>query len=165
MRTSGVNVRYYRLGNLVAHSRTGIFQINSQDNAFFQSIQVFKKIGAVPVIDEAFVDLTSIDQSAEAVWKLMTVSSPLRCFHILNPHRIHLEDLAGALNLEQMEIGRFYKSFIKEKELFTHAAYIQNPELLMTYPQNDHTEAILNKVGHNWQRPEMKHITQFFSSN
>ncbi|MDA3809233.1 MAG: hypothetical protein PF518_02770 [Spirochaetaceae bacterium] len=96
--------------------------------------------------------MTFVDQSAEAIWKLMTTSSSLRCFHILNPHRLSLRELAEELDLEQMDVERFYKKFSGEKELLTHAAYIQNPHLLMTYPRNDQTEEILKKTGHIWKK-------------
>jgi len=40
----------------------------------------------------------------------------------------------------------------------TFTPYLKHPKLLMTYPLNDQTEEILQKTGHNWEKPYAKDL-------
>lgn len=158
LRTSGMNVRIYRLGNLVGSSDKGINQINRSGNAFLRSLDAYVRIGAVPDLDEEFIDMTYVDQAAEAVWLLMRTTTPLRCFHVLNPLRIAMRDLGASFGLSVMEVGEFLDRFEKESDLFTFAPYLKYPELLFSDPRSDHTDVILKKGGHKWIYPEKEYI-------
>ncbi|NKT61463.1 hypothetical protein GS885_27720 [Rhodococcus hoagii] len=70
-REEGIETNIYRLGNLQCDSRTGIFQKNEENNAFYSVIKSFKMLQKFPRLEEDDLEFTHVDQAAKACNKLI----------------------------------------------------------------------------------------------
>lgn len=93
-RKNGVVVNIYRVGNLVFDSRSGIFQENITDNAFYSKIKAFIALGKIPDHEPSFA-LSTIDQVAQAIVTLFDRRRLLNeTFHIQNSNAISAQFFA-----------------------------------------------------------------------
>jgi amino acid adenylation domain-containing protein/thioester reductase-like protein len=104
-RRKGLHASIYRVGNLVSHSKTGKFQENVEDNAFYASLKTYTSLEMVPAGDESWVDLMFIDCTAEALVLLMTRRGFFNeIFHLQNIRRLSLKDLTEFLRQKGINI-------------------------------------------------------------
>ncbi|NIM14691.1 MAG: amino acid adenylation domain-containing protein [Candidatus Aminicenantes bacterium] len=112
-RAKGLNASIYRVGNLVAHSKTGKFQENVEDNAFYASLKTYMSLEMVPAGDESWVDMMFIDRTAEALVLLMTRKGFFNeTFHLQNIRKLSLKALTEFLrqkgiNMQQVTPEQF----------------------------------------------------------
>ncbi|BFH65522.1 non-ribosomal peptide synthetase [Paenibacillus azoreducens] len=92
-RDQGIVANIYRLGNIVFHSRTGRFQENIADNAFYTTMKSFLMLGTAPG-EANDVDFTYVDQSSKAILLLADRKAlQNEVFHIANPHEKNIGEV------------------------------------------------------------------------
>jgi amino acid adenylation domain-containing protein/thioester reductase-like protein len=102
-RESGLDARLYRVGNLMAHSETGRFQINISSNAFYNVLRHFVVLGLIPDIPYVEMDFSFIDQTSRILISLMAPENPEQeTYHVYNPNTCSLP----ALGRRMSEAGR-----------------------------------------------------------
>lgn len=93
----GVPAAVYRIGNLSCHSRTGLFQKNIDNNAFYRMLKAMMVLGKAPKV-RWYVDFTPIDYAGKSVVNLaLQEGSAGAVFHICNPIQIWYEDMVQIL--------------------------------------------------------------------
>lgn len=84
----GIPCTVFRAGNLICHSKTGQFQRNIDQNAFYRIIRAMLMLEAAPEA-RSFVDLTPIDYAASAlVYLAQQPESVGRSVHLCNWEQI-----------------------------------------------------------------------------
>jgi thioester reductase-like protein len=136
-RKQGLNASIYRLGNLVFHSQTGVFQENIEDNAFYTNIKVFITLGAV-ADNLRLSDFTFVDHAARAIVLLMMRKNLLnRNHHIVNRHAFEWKDMEQALENAGIKI-----QFLRPTLFFDYLV-----EQLEERSQRRHIERLLLHLG------------------
>lgn len=108
-REEGIETNIYRLGNLQCDSRTGIFQKNEENNAFYSVIKSFKMLQKFPRLEEDDLEFTHVDQAAKACNKLILndqLSNEIH--HIYNNKRLSLQKLMAVYNENNHYIEAVY---------------------------------------------------------
>lgn len=108
-REEGIETNIYRLGNLQCDSRTGIFQKNEENNAFYSVIKSFKMLKKFPRLEEDDLEFTHVDQAAKACNKLILndqLSNEIH--HIYNNKRLSLQKLMAVYNENNHYIEAVY---------------------------------------------------------
>ncbi|MBE1556834.1 non-ribosomal peptide synthetase [Sporosarcina limicola] len=94
---NGIPASIYRVGNLVAHSKSGQFQQNIETDAFYRILKAFILLGVAPK-SLGELDLTPIDYCSQALVKLAIQKESIgETFHLCNPKHLTLEGLAHLL--------------------------------------------------------------------
>lgn len=87
-----IPVSIYRVGNLSCHSRTGKFQRNMDDNAFYRMMKSMLCLGKAPEANW-HIDFTPIDYASQALVTLAhQPKSNGHIFHICNPASLAYAD-------------------------------------------------------------------------
>ncbi|WP_261697813.1 non-ribosomal peptide synthetase family protein [Staphylococcus equorum] len=108
-REEGIETNIYRLGNLQCDSRTGIFQKNEENNAFYSVIKSFKMLQKFSRLEEDDLEFTHVDQAAKACNKLILndqLSNEIH--HIYNNKRLSLQKLMAVYNENNHYIEAVY---------------------------------------------------------
>jgi thioester reductase-like protein len=165
-REEGSIVNIYRVGNLVFNSKTGKFQENIQDNAFYTRLREFAMIGAVPIGGLTY-DFSYVDAVAEAIITLFDKEKLTNnIFHLANnQNNVTLEQLADSFSkygiiIKSMKGVDFIDFLIDKKEdkqlnqiIESIAAFSFNENeetnirLMTTF---DYTNRLLEKLGFKW---------------
>ncbi|GEQ06487.1 non-ribosomal peptide synthetase [Staphylococcus gallinarum] len=104
-RKQGVETNIYRLGNLQCDSRTGLFQKNEENNAFYSVIKSFKKLEKFPDLPDDSLEFTPVDQAAEACSTLIKNNQLTNeIHHIYNTHHLTLTQLMNVYNQHDYHI-------------------------------------------------------------
>ncbi|OEL08346.1 non-ribosomal peptide synthetase [Staphylococcus equorum] len=108
-REEGIETNIYRLGNLQCDSRTGIFQKNEENNAFYSVIKSFKMLQKFPRLEEDDLEFTHVDQAAKACNKLILNDQLTNeIHHIYNNKRLSLQKLMAVYNENNHYIEAVY---------------------------------------------------------
>ncbi|SDG17301.1 amino acid adenylation domain-containing protein/thioester reductase domain-containing protein [Fontibacillus panacisegetis] len=108
----GVRATVYRIGNLSCHSKTGSFQKNIDNNAFYRMLKAMMLLGKAPKVSW-YVDFTPIDYAGKSVVNLaLQDESAGTVFHICNPTQILYEDMVQMLQdygykIELLELSEY----------------------------------------------------------
>ncbi|MGD2089379.1 MAG: amino acid adenylation domain-containing protein [Candidatus Aminicenantes bacterium] len=173
----GLNASIYRVGNLTAHSETGKFQENINDNAFYASLKAYLSMGMIPFGEESWADITFIDQTAEALVLLITRKGFFNeTFHLQNITRLSLEKLAKFLRKKGIKIklvtmGQFLDHLagcIENKgnrliidRFLLHGGMFSNEKWeTVNMLVSDRTQLILKKLGFEWKEVTEHHIAK-----
>jgi amino acid adenylation domain-containing protein/thioester reductase-like protein len=90
-REKGLTCSIYRVGNLVFDSASGIFQKNIQDNAFYSLIKSLIELGYFPDA-EIDNDFSFVDQTALAIFTILSSDEINRNYHVYNPQKVTLRE-------------------------------------------------------------------------
>ena len=103
-RKEGLKANIFRMGNLTWRAADGKFQPNKADNGFLHRIRAILKLGIVnDNMDKYLMDLTAIDEAAEAVTLLSLDENVNEIYHILNPNYLPVRDLFDRLGIPRRE--------------------------------------------------------------
>ena len=103
-RRDGLKANIFRMGNLTWRTGDGKFQPNKADNGFLHRIRAILKLGIVnDNMDKYPMDLTAIDEAAEAVVLLSLDENVNEIYHILNPQYLPVRDLFDRLGRPRRE--------------------------------------------------------------
>ncbi|MBO0377778.1 SDR family oxidoreductase, partial [Staphylococcus warneri] len=166
---SNLNINIYRLGNLQCDSKTGIFQKNPENNAFFRIIKSFKNFGIYPLINNDYLEFTEVDKVSEACVKLICNSQlNNETYHLFNNNLLKLSDLMSIyisldFNIKSVSwndfidllIQKFKNSSIDDDlDRFLLHTGILDGNIFNSSDFEIHsfkTNFILNKLGFNWE--------------
>ncbi len=103
-RRDGLKANIFRMGNLTWRTADGKFQPNKADNGFLHRVRAILKMGIVnDNMDKYPMDLTAIDEAAEAVVLLALDEQVNEIYHILNPKYLSVRALFDRLGLPRRE--------------------------------------------------------------
>ncbi len=165
-RQRGIRTNIYRAGNITFDYRTGIFQENMEENAFFQIMKSYIKLGFIPdkfdASDFSFVDYTS--KYIVSLFDKQDLTN--NTFHVTNPNIVKL---SGILLSPQLELGMDKVGFdefidllekmyindehkIEVENILLHMGWLDKETFKNTsfITLNDKTVMILSKLGFTW---------------
>lgn len=172
-RAQGLNVKFYRMGNLAFNSETGKFQSNIEENIGYLLVRAFLKLKMLPDIDIQYSDVTYIDYAAKAVCLLFDRKN-LRneTYHIYNTKLVGFRDMwkefgeySSDLELYDLEkMADLIKNNYSNKELLPYIesllfqtdviAAMNDTRMIKTAEKS---ELILKALGFEWERPNGNH--------
>jgi amino acid adenylation domain-containing protein/thioester reductase-like protein len=94
---SGGRIVIYRTGNLAAHSRTGRFQRNADENQFVQLLRGLTKLGRRPAAEPGLIVLSPVDIVAQGIVKLSADPRLDGTVHVDSPHVLPLATIFDCL--------------------------------------------------------------------
>jgi amino acid adenylation domain-containing protein/thioester reductase-like protein len=174
-RKYGIDVNIYRAGVLVFASGSGRFQKNIEENAFYNNLKSYIKLGMVP--DEAFEELefSFVDYVSRAIILLFNKANlKNEVFHIYNHEKISFVEFAQLLKassidiritgfdefldalsglVDNKEVGVYAKDLLFTYYIYGNRSYL--PEIV-----NDKTVTILNQLEFHWAKPNSYHISK-----
>jgi hypothetical protein len=163
----------------VAHSQTGKFQENIEDNAFYAGLKTYMSLEMVPAGDESWVDMMFIDCTADALVLLMTRKGFFNeTFHLQNISKLSLKALAEFLrqkgiNMRLVTPEQFLAGIaarIEENDMgirqvidryLLHSGMFElGKEKWETANMivSDRTQRILSQLGFEWPEVSAQHI-------
>jgi amino acid adenylation domain-containing protein/thioester reductase-like protein len=182
-REEGIDASIYRVGHLVCHSQTGIFQENIEMDAFYAQLKGFVTLGGIPNIGGMFLDMSFVDHTAAAFVRLMTRKNlQNETYHLNNTKNITWPEMVPILNktgvnVKLMDVEPFLDHLMEcmEKKdhkymqaisrLLLHAGlfgqYDENtaPTTTVRYC-NERTQRILKHLNFEWVKPTEAHIRE-----
>nr|WP_136667780.1 non-ribosomal peptide synthetase [Flavobacterium sp. H122] len=187
-RADGLSVSIYRVSNLTFHSKTGKFQSNPEDNAFYTVLRSFLEIGVIPKIDRGF-DVSCIDWISEAVISMMNKKELLNFnWQIKDPARLSTKLFAQTaedygFKIKEVDYIDFLK-FIRDNyskfevaidNVVLHTGIMKDKKSGETFHvRNDLTNRVMEMLELDWDNPDessvvnmLDHATQtgFFERN
>ncbi|UZO79165.1 amino acid adenylation domain-containing protein [Aquimarina sp. ERC-38] len=172
-RVNGAIVNIYRVGNLSYHSKTGKFQENIENNAFYNQVRASLFLEAV-IDSEVKFEISCIDKVAEGIVKLFDKKALLnRNFHLKNKHLLSNKDYVKALNRSNFKVAALEARPFLENVL---EKYDKNTELINRFLLHlnifdaekeqravhlvcsEETEFLLKKVGFEWNQIKEKDV-------
>ncbi|MCF6094292.1 hypothetical protein L1765_09980 [Microaerobacter geothermalis] len=153
---------------------TGKFQVNIEDNAFYQMIRSFINLGVIPQIEQNILDLTFIDYASRAV-RLLYDRKELKneIYHIINPNSVSLTTVAKLLNqigvtlntlpiLEFLDYlcdkddGNKFREF--SEKILLHYNLMENLNSTKLVVHSKKTDLLLNRLGFHWPVIKENHV-------
>ena len=96
--TDDLNVKIFRVGNLMARSSDSEFQINFDTNAFLNTFKAYTAIGKVPYSSLTdIVEFSPIDMTAKSIVTLAKAPKDCTVFHGYNNHTVYLGDILNII--------------------------------------------------------------------
>lgn len=93
----GVRATIYRVGNLVGNSKTGKFQYNINENAFYRLLKGICLSSIAPDVN-TYVDLTPVDYGSLAITELSYKDNTVnKTMHICNPNQLKWDQFINSL--------------------------------------------------------------------
>ncbi len=110
----GFQTTIFRVGNLTGRYADGFFQMNIQDNKFYQILKSLIELSTIPKsVAKKDLEFTPVDLCSKAIVKLLLVEESIgKTFHLMNQHGIKIKNLTRML----FEMG--YKVDIVRDEIF-----------------------------------------------
>ena len=97
-RERGLKTNIFRIGNLTWRTTDGKFQKNAADNGFLHRLHAILKLGIYHENFEKFpIDLTAVDECADAYVRLALSGRTNRIWHMFNDHFLDVRDLFDRL--------------------------------------------------------------------
>ncbi len=163
----GVEASVYRVGNLVFNNKTGKFQENTENSAFYMLLRSFINLGIMPDMKHKFYDFSFINTTAEAILKFAQQKCLINdVFHVYNAKAYSLNDLYHMLikpNFPEVRLvstEEFPHLILQKyedpnmKEFIEHI--IVNVRILEINESNvmlvsDRTQGIMDQLDIHWQ--------------
>lgn len=152
-----------RAGNIVNDSKTGKFQENSDDNAFCSIMREYKHRGDAPDIDIPFIDLSFVNESAEAVRILASITRS-GTYHLFNPNNLTLRQVCECANIEMVSLKDFMDNILYGDPVLVHGYYLKNINALGMVPYCDLTMNILRELEFSWSQINKDLLEKLWSS-
>ncbi|MCP4155302.1 MAG: NAD-dependent epimerase/dehydratase family protein, partial [bacterium] len=182
-RKKGLNISICRMGNLVSHTQTGVFQENIEENSFFSNLRKTIAVGVVPRFeddDEGEVDISFIDYSARAVVLLATRANlKNETYNLHSPYTLtwkgFMEFMSGvgikvewieperleyylSINRENKEKREVIEEWIKDRHKLRGSAAQPVTGETQVKLVSDRTRRILKELGFQWPDITEEHI-------
>lgn len=168
-----------RLGNLMGRDADGEFQINFGTNAFVNLLKTYIMLGVYPTSQlKTPVEMSPIDEVAEAVVKLATTPEDMIIFHPFNSYKIEIKTIFDAIREIGHTIDYVLDSEFKSKvdvmkndpekvkylQGIMHYGYHNNSNNKVMPTENQWTTAVLDKLGFRWEKTEEEYLIKFLKS-
>ena len=176
----GLDAQILRVGNISNRYSDGMFQRNTDENAFAKRIQSFVKLGAFP--DYALqheIEVTPVDLCADAIIRIAEYRSDCCVFHIYDTKLLSLKlfvDVLDELGIKLLpvsvdEMTKLVEELLqddKRKNILSgiihdldenkHLVYTSKIRLDSTF-----TEKYLNSIGFYWKNIDKSYIIKYIS--
>ena len=168
-----------RMGNLMPRLKDGKFQENISDNDFTSKISTFTNLGIMPdyLLDYP-INFTPIDQSAKAIYKLIThTNNTNRIFHLYNNKNVPVTKMLKVLQKQNYNIDVLpeneFKNRIriildndKTKDLVKNLINNFDNDLHLDFKtdiiiKSDFTIKYLRKIFFRWPRISNQYLVRF----
>lgn len=164
----GVEATVFRVGNLVFNNKTGKFQENTENSAFYMLLRSFINLGIMPDMTHKFYDFSFINTTAEAIVKFAKQKGLVNdVYHVYSTHAYSLQDLYHQLikpnfpHVELVSLDEFPELILQKyedpklKEFIEHI--IVNVRILEINESNvmlvsERTQAMMDKLEVTWQK-------------
>lgn len=160
---SELNLKIFRLGNVMPRNTDGIFQENYKDNAFMNAIRVICRMKKIPKSYLNFnVEFSPVEETADAIIKLLHSKSNNRVYHVLNNEEITIKQaidfMDGNESVEILEDKEFMKSLQNYKEIGIE--YVKEYILQTNINQYSSVKTIeeLKKQDFKWSKTDKKYL-------
>ena len=172
----GLKANIFRLGNLMARYKDGIFQKNKFDNAYYTRLIALAKLGTLPNnMKKQNLEFTPIDETAEAIVKILTIPNlQNNIFHIFTDKLISIN-----LMLKIFEQYGFKNKFIDYNNFIDNLYLPENEKILkyivsdLNYSKkfdyssniiidNTLTKQFLDLVDFEWSKIDEDYLKKFF---
>jgi amino acid adenylation domain-containing protein len=160
MRKDGLDAKIMRVGNLMGRTSDGKFQINMNSNTFVGRLGAYAALGKFPYSQYSTkIDLTPIDECAQAILLLSTAPDN---FHVFHPFNVH-SALLGDLIVEMRELG-LDVDFASDRE-YKEAleSFGDNPKVaekltpLIAYQDSGNTHTVFLQANSSWTANALLH--------
>ena len=180
--SAGLDAYILRIGNLTHRYSDGVFQENILDNKLTNDLISFIKLGVIPnYLLNLPINLTPVDDSAKAIYKLVTNPSEYnRVFHISNPYPISMKKLINALRICGISIKTSteedFKTMIQKmknipdkKDIIKNLLYNSDAKLHINYSKQINlstkiTIKYLKKIEFKWHKNTNTYIMKIIKS-
>lgn len=174
---SGLNAVIFRIGNLTGRYSDGHFQINIEQNAFYNRIRSIIKLGVIP--EEILgheVEFTPVDYCSKAIIEILKRDEvPRRVFHVFNHNTIKVQNILNMFEdlgyrISAVSINKFREYImnvvLKDKEKQVYLAGIINDlnfEKGLDYQtpivvDSKITQKYLKDIGFEWPIVDFEYI-------
>ncbi|MGG6311632.1 amino acid adenylation domain-containing protein [Paenibacillus macerans] len=174
-REQGITANVFRVGNLVFDSRSGIFQENIGDNAFYALVKSLIKLGRFPAIRDKTLNFSFVDQVAEAVVLLFDrMHLQDETYHLFNGYQVNLLAFARLLgeagvSVDTMPVEAFagymldrYDEPEAQEEvtrILVHSnVFFEGASKTLFLVQNRKTDRLLQALGFKWSRLDRRKV-------
>lgn len=162
-----------RVGYITPRYSDGVFQINKLENALYNRIQTFIKLGHVPEnLRHFLVEFTPVDYLAKSVIKSIEFyNNSINVLHLYNPNHIIIEDLVKAISekssiIPDEDFRNLIRKTLKDPNKRTIISSIVNDmdsEFNLIYSSdiklnNDFSVKFLEQIGFKWPIIDKKYI-------
>ena len=178
--SKGLDAQILRLGNITNRYSDGVFQMNTDENAFAKRIKSFIEIGAFPnYLLPHSIELTPVDLAAEAIVKAANYTSYCNVLHIYNnnllPIKLFIETLSElGINLlpvpEKMmtDIITGILADNNRKDILSGIIYDLNENKQLVYTSrirlnSSFTESFLERIKFNWKSIDKDYIIRYIN--
>ncbi|MGL1930220.1 MAG: amino acid adenylation domain-containing protein [Desulfotalea sp.] len=178
LRASGLSSIIYRAGNITCDSKTGVFQRNVDDNAFYQQLRAYINLGVAP--DKTDVrNMSYVDQAAKAIVMAMHRPGLLgQNLHIHNDNLLSISESLSSddlgLNVTRIAFDEFIDFLAEMAGLEGFEEYIDrillhlgwqdwlaNPGKTATKIEVTRSAKLLARCGFSWKKPESADLRFF----
>lgn len=168
-----------RLGNITSRYSDGTFQINYKENAFFNRLYTFIKLGVIPEnLLNMYIEFTPVDSCAEAIITILQNNIPdFSVYHLYDDNHIYLNKLLDILKSENIEIKKISKDDFrlcltkllqdgKDTDILSGIINDLGPDKELEYTSNIHilsdfTKAFLYHVGFYWPNIDDDYLIKY----
>ncbi len=165
-----------RLGNLMGRASDGEFQMNLKDNAFVNSLRTYQAVGAYPLMELTTpLEMTPIDQCAQAIVKLATTPDDMVIFQPFNTYQLDMHAVLEAINaihhsIRYVPTTEFHAAVEELRNDPARAELLQGilhygrrnlQEWKVTEAVNAWTTTVLYRLGFSWRMPSEEYLHQF----
>lgn len=164
-RKRGLKSNIYRIGNLTWRASDGKFQSNSSDNGFLHRLHAMLKLGIYHEnMDKYPMDLTPVDECADAFVKLSLLQHTNEIYHMFNHKYLDSRDMFKYLGVpyrhtstnEMIETAFANTS---DRDIHVYLFYMIISGRSQNVPMhNEFTLSRLNGTGFEWSEPDEKYL-------
>ena len=161
------------MGNITWRASDGIFQVNSNENLFYNLLNFFISTKKVPVVAKKQIfNISPVDDCARLIVEILKKANNYIIYHIMNIHTLTLENIIAILNqlgydIEFVEDAQYQETlntylaqYPSIAEQFLHLN--RSPNIVV---QNPITEKILKDLHFNWTKISLNYMKKKFGGN
>jgi amino acid adenylation domain-containing protein len=173
----GLDAKIMRIGNLMARSRDGEFQINANANSFLGRLRAYQTVGCFPYsgcMERA--ELSPIDSAARAI--LLLAGAPPECvvFHPFSDYTFYMGDIVETMRAEGLRIDfaedavfeRALSDAMRDKNraeklvsLIAYQNVAQGKRASLLEAKNGYTSQVLRRMEWRWPEAAKEYLSQF----
>ena len=100
---NNVNVKIFRLGNIMPRIEDGKFQPNYKQNAFINSMRLILRLNKISKeYLDVEIEFSPVEECSKSICKLIELDSSKKIYHIINNNTIKMKDLVNMFFEDEM---------------------------------------------------------------
>ncbi len=167
-RENGLRANIYRMGCLTSRRSDGVFQLNSRENGLQKRLRGLLKIGAIlENTDWTKIDLTAVDECADAFVRLIYSGEYNHIYHMFNPNVISMKEVGEFCDkkiesVTKEEFREKVKNRLDDEEVAALSFYTDMLESSKPlHMDNSETVKALKKLGFTWGVSTKDYVKKF----